>query len=570
MAEAGPRAVGGYAAFISYSHKDAAVGRWLHRKLEGYRLPRRLVGTEGEDGKVPSRLTPIFRDRDELPAAGDLSGKVRAALAVTRDLIVICSPHSAASPWVAREIATFRELHPDRPIFTAIVEGEPDQCFPAALRAGGVEPLAADLRREGDGRRLGLLKLVAGLTGVGLDQLVQRDAQRRIRRVTYVTAAAVAAMLVMALLTAFALNARAEAQRQRAEAEGLVQFMLTDLRDRLRGVGRLDVLTAVNQRALAYYRSQDLDNLPAESLERRARILQAMGEDDAKRGDLDRALAQYREAGRTTVALMAADPDNPERIYSHMQSEYGVANVAEQRGDFETAMAAYRRYRVAAEKMYRLAPTNPRYVGERAYADSNIGIALLKGLKRPAEARAAFERSLRGFQATAAIEPGRADWRVEAADAHAWIADCYFEEKRYSEARAIRLRETALKQALLRSDPNNLTYKYALVVTARSLARIDIELGERARAEKSLDDAGSSLDFLLRRDPQNVIWRDQAARLEADRAELYLDTGRGREAEAALARARSLLRGGNGRLTAAQSKIMARIDESARRLRPHP
>jgi tetratricopeptide (TPR) repeat protein len=568
MAEAGPGAAGGYVAFISYSHKDAAIGRWLHRKPEAYRLPRRLIGTEGEDGEVPARLTPIFRDRDELPAAGDLSGRVRAALAVTRSLIVICSPHSAASPWVAREIATFRELHPDRPIFAAIVEGEPDQCFPAALQAGGLEPLAADLRKQGDGRRLGLLKLVAGLTGVGLDQLVQRDAQRRIRRVTYVTAAAVAAMLVMALLTAFALNARAEAQRQRAEAEGLVQFMLTDLRDRLRGVGRLDVLTTVNQRALAYYRSRDLDNLPAESLERRARILQAMGEDDAKRGDLDRALAQYREAGRTTAALMAADPDNPERIYSHMQSEYGVANVAEQRGDFDTAMAAYRRYRVAAEKMYRLAPTNPRYVGERAYADSNIGIALLKGLKRPAAARAAFERSLRGFQATAAIEPERANWRVEAADAHAWIADCYFEEKRYSEARAIRVRETALKEALLRSDPNNLTYKYALVITARSLARIDIELGERARAERSLDDAGSSLDFLLRRDPQNVMWRDQAARLEADRAELYLDTGRGGDAEAALARARSLLRGGNGPLTAAQRKIMSRIDESARRLRP--
>lgn len=568
MAEAEPGVAGGYVAFISYSHKDAAIGRWLHRKLEGYRLPRRLVGTEGEDGKVPARLTPIFRDRDELPAAGDLSARVRSALAVTRDLIVICSPHSAASPWVAREIATFRELHPDRPIFTAIVEGEPDQCFPAALRADGVEPLAADLRKEGDGRRLGLLKLVAGLSGVGLDQLVQRDAQRRIRRVTWVTAAAVAAMLVMALLTAFALNARAEAQRQRTEAEGLVQFMLTDLRDRLRGVGRLDVLTSVNERALAYYRSQDLDNLPAESLERRARILQAMGEDDAKRGDLDRALAQYREAGRTTAALMAAEPDNPERIYSHMQSEYGVANVAEQRGDFDTAMAAYRRYRVAAEKMYRLAPTNPRYVGERAFADSNIGIALLKGMKRPAEARAAFERSLRGFQATAAIEPERTDWRVEAADALAWIADCYFEEKRYSEARAIRLRETAQKQALLRADPNNLTYKYALVTTARSLARIDIELGERARAERSLDEAGSTLDFLLRRDPQNVMWRDQAARLEADRAELYLDTGRGGDAAAALARARALLSGGNGELTAAQSRIMSRIDETARRLRP--
>ena len=61
-------------------------------------------------------------------------------------------------------------------------------------------------RRESDGERLGLLKLVAGLTGVGLDTLVQRDAQRRIRRVTAVTLAALFAAIVMGLLTLVAMN----------------------------------------------------------------------------------------------------------------------------------------------------------------------------------------------------------------------------------------------------------------------------------------------------------------------------------------------------------------------------
>ncbi|MFM7784431.1 MAG: hypothetical protein ACKPE6_07305, partial [Gammaproteobacteria bacterium] len=47
-----------YKAFISYSHRDTAAVRWLHRKLEGYRVPKALRGTG-----VPERLTPIFRDR---------------------------------------------------------------------------------------------------------------------------------------------------------------------------------------------------------------------------------------------------------------------------------------------------------------------------------------------------------------------------------------------------------------------------------------------------------------------------------------------------------------------------
>ncbi|MEI9851855.1 MAG: TIR domain-containing protein [Sphingomonas sp.] len=132
---------------------------------------------------------------------------MRAALAASDSLIVLCSPHAAASPWVAREIEAFRELNPGRPVLAAIVDGEPADCFPSALSSAGAEPLAADLRRSGDGQRLGFLKLVAGLTGVGLDALVQRDAARQIRRVTAVTLVAIAATLVMAVLTVVALSA---------------------------------------------------------------------------------------------------------------------------------------------------------------------------------------------------------------------------------------------------------------------------------------------------------------------------------------------------------------------------
>jgi tetratricopeptide (TPR) repeat protein len=559
---------GRYAAFLSYSHKDAAAARWLHRRLETYRIPRRLVGTAGEHGPVPARLTPIFRDREELPAAGDLSERVRAALAQSRHLIVICSPNSAASPWVAKEIDTFHALHPGRPVYAAIVEGEPSQCFPRGLASEGIEPLAADLRKGHDGRRLGFLKLVAGLSGVGLDALVQRDAARRVRRVMAVTAAALLAVLAMAVMTTLALNARAEAQRQRAGAEGLVEFMLTDLRDRLEGATSLKVLTAVNQRALAYYQHQDLRDLPPESLERRARILHMMGEDDEKRGDLDRALAQFQEASRTTAALVAAEPDNPERIFAQAQTEYWVGNVAEQRGDFANASAAYQRYRLAAERMYRLAPKNPKYVGELAYANSNIGIIRLKSLKQPRPARSAFERSLKLFREAAVLEPANPKWLSEAADAQAWIADCYFQQGQFDAARSVRLQEKALKETILASDPGNLGYEYALVITGRSLASIDIKLGEYARALKSLEHARSRLDFLRRQDGQNVVWRDQAARIEADFVELYLETRRDREARLAIARARSLLPSGRLPLTAAQKKILSRISKSAERLRP--
>ena len=264
-----------YWAFISYSHEDAAFGRWLHRRLENYSLPRRLVGRTTRQGAVPRKLVPIFRDREEFPAATDLSAEVHAALARSRSLIVVCSPHAAASHWVSREVEQFRVLHPGQPILAAVRDGDPAQSFPATLLGIGpagerIEPLAADFRPRRDGTQLGVLKLVAGMAGLGLDELVQRDAQRNRHRVMAVTAGALTAALIMGMLSVAALNARGEAEHQRAEAERLVEFMLTDLRHRLKGVGRLDVMAAVNESALQYYKDENLASLPADSLERRA------------------------------------------------------------------------------------------------------------------------------------------------------------------------------------------------------------------------------------------------------------------------------------------------------------
>lgn len=515
MAEAGPGEAGGYVAFISYSHRDVKVGRWLHRKLEGYRLPKRLAGTQGEDGEVPERLTPIFRDRDELPAAGDLSERVRAALAVSRNLIVLCSPHSAASPWVAKEIATFRELHPNRPIFTAIVEGEPDRCFSPALLEGGVEPLAADLRKKGDGRRLGLLKLVAGLAGVGLDALVQRDASRRVRRVTYVTAAAVAAMLAMALLTAFALNARAEAQRQRAEAEGLVEFMLTDLRRELKGVGSLKVLTAANQRALHYYQGQDLAGLSAESLERRARILHAIGEDDMSQDKLDRALSRFQEAAATTGRLLVEKPRDPERIYAHAQSEFWIGHVDYRRNNLARARSAFERYKKLAEALIASEPASPRGRIELAYAEGNICTVALEQAREPNFAIQTCAAAL-AYMKQATAHSRDPEMISAVANRYAWLADAYRAAGDETHAWLLRVQQETLLKDLLARDQDSFRFREAWLTNQFSMAELEAARGQRKKAMERLQRSLTMVEDMTRTDPSNFNWQSRKERIEAD------------------------------------------------------
>src|SRR5919107_335851 len=99
------------------------------------------------------------------------------------------------------------------------------------------------------------------MLGVGLDELVQRETLRRQRRLAIVAAASLAGMAVTSTLAVVAFDARDDARDQRREAEGLVGFMLGDLKDKLEPIGRLDALDAVGSRALTYFEKQDKSEL---------------------------------------------------------------------------------------------------------------------------------------------------------------------------------------------------------------------------------------------------------------------------------------------------------------------
>ncbi|MBW8759648.1 MAG: serine/threonine protein kinase, partial [Burkholderiales bacterium] len=91
-----------------------------------------------------------------------------------------------------------------------------------------------------------------------------------------------------------------EAQAQRVQAEGLIEYMIGDLRKKLQPVGRLDVLDGVGLKALDYYAGQDLNRLDADSLGRRARALHMIGDLAQQRGKFEEAVRDFQQAADTT------------------------------------------------------------------------------------------------------------------------------------------------------------------------------------------------------------------------------------------------------------------------------
>lgn len=226
-----------YRAFVSYASADRIIATRIQQAIERYRIPRGLRGADRGHGPVPTRLTPLFRDRSDAEAGGSLTDALSTALERSDALIVLCSPAAARSEWVGTEILRFKALGRSHRIFPVILTGSPERfdarlspegAFPAALfqrvdEAGTLldvtdpEPLAADIRLTGDGFDLARLKVVAGLTGIPLTELTQRqfEAERRERLIVRAVAGVMTVLAAVAAVAAVLAYYAADAARTR-------------------------------------------------------------------------------------------------------------------------------------------------------------------------------------------------------------------------------------------------------------------------------------------------------------------------------------------------------------------
>lgn len=187
-------------AFISYNHRDVKVAKWLHRKLESYKLPTE-IHNEFEDSRY---LRPVFRDQEDLNT-GVLSDELKKHLESSKYLIVICSPESAQSEWVNNEVRTFIKWGRLEYIIPFIIDGTPNsgderECFPMSLREYvkdhpdrellGISFVEAE-------REKAFIRVISRMIGVSFDELWKRhERERRRKMLTYSLGTAVAILLL--------------------------------------------------------------------------------------------------------------------------------------------------------------------------------------------------------------------------------------------------------------------------------------------------------------------------------------------------------------------------------------
>ncbi len=483
-----------YRAFLSYSHKDSQLAKKLHRALENYRPPKSVTA------KTKRSLGPIFRDEDELEAASNLSDRIKTALAQSEYLIILASPDAKASKWVNDEIRFFRDMKGDANILCALIHSDPNTSFPEALLETGHEPLAADLTSKNF--RLGVTQLAAPMLDVSLDDLIQRDLRKMRRRVTAITVSACLAMIVMGSLTWAAISARQEAEQRRQIAEEQIEFMITDLKDDLKTVGRLDALESVAQRAYDYYEAYPLSTHDDDALGRRARVFHMLGSVQELEGNLQEANKYFERAYDATEALLKKSPNNPERIFEQSQSAFYIGSRFFRIANYDQAEEYFLAYRDYIDQLASVEGETPRVQKERIYTLSNLSSVYLK--------TGEFKRLSKNLENEISVKKSYLDQSPNDISRRSKLAKSYrdyaslkvqqgdIENAIYNLNNAISILETEIKSSI------NFTIEQEKLITIHSLATTQFFAGNIKGAKESLIKAKKKSNELISIEPENI------------------------------------------------------------------
>ena len=372
-----------FVAFISYSHRDTQWAAWIQKAVERYRLPNALAKETGLD----KRIGKVFRDREELATGQNLGDHLLEALDNSDNLIVICSPNAVNSQWVGQEIEYFKKIGRGDRIFCLLVEGGAEalpQPLLTDVEGNPLEPLAADPRDSGDGKRLAKLKLISGILGVKLDQLTRREQARQNQlRAIYTSITGLFVLMGAAAFVSYQQQQLAK-EREAFERENAMTNAanMVEFAESIANQIDMESRAKVNDQLIEYLERSGTDNLDIETTKYLAQAYQQLGIAKLQQGTDERAVVDLAAADQAVSSfgrsaelyefILNKDPQNPDARFDMAIADFWKGNIRLRRGELELAKVPLRLYARQMNELYDKYPNNPDYVIERVFAQQSL------------------------------------------------------------------------------------------------------------------------------------------------------------------------------------------------------
>ena len=315
------------------------------------------------------------------------------------------------------------------------------------------------------------------------------------------------------------------AEARRAQAENLIDFMLTDLRERLEPLGRLDILDAVGDRAVDYFAAVPPDGFNDDELTSLSRAMYQIGDVRMDQGRLPDAGRAFETSLDLARALADRDPANDQRLFALGQAEFYAGDRYRVEQRYDEALAHFTAYRDISEELLRRQPEDLTYKLEVGYSHTNVG-TILQARGDLTGALVEFTQSLEAKQAVARSEPDNPRRRYDIGQGHNLLGVLLLEMGRIVDAQTHFEEDVAIKTALLGDAPDNATFAYRLVVALDYLADSHHARGDLGVA---LDHYATKRDLLVplvAADPSNLRWARSLSVTETSEAHALTDAHR--------------------------------------------
>ena len=458
---------------------------------------------ETVDGAVIG--TPAYMPPEQANGAVvDERADVYAIGALLAHVLTGVAPYTGVS---AAEVLTAVRTGPPVAVLARVPDAPPElvaivdraMAREKAHRYPSARELAADLRRFQTGQLVGAHRYSAR-------QLFTRWARRH----RAALAVAVSAFIVLAVGGTLAVRnvvaerTRADALRVIAEddretSDGLTEFMLIDMHDKLAAVGKLELLDGAARRAAAYYakRGDQSDAMVAGH----ATALSNIGDVLLQRNDLVGARAQYQAAFAMRSELAARDPD---RTLQHQlaTNELKLADVATRQHDPPRVKQALDAALAIDDRLLGADSTDvtaqfDRAVALRSYAQL-LASSDVDGARHKAADSVAIGEQL------ALRDPKNASWGKELAQGHQMLGKVMHMQNDVAGAVAQEEAALAIAKRVADLEDSNQELLDGLAYAHAELAQELQFAGDPARAVAEFRAAQAIYEQLLARDPTNV------------------------------------------------------------------
>jgi class 3 adenylate cyclase/tetratricopeptide (TPR) repeat protein len=346
-------------------------------------------------------------------------------------------------------------------------------------------------------------------------QTILRERERAAYRRGILRTAALA-LVVVGLVSGLAIYAfvqRHEAQESgkkanaaRDQADGLINFMLYDLRDKLRPIGRLDILNDVAKKAKEY-----LDSLPKELAiasrqEQQAVMLINLGDVQIAQSRLLEALNAYQQS--LTILKRLADQDKSNLSWQRdLSTGYGkVGNVLLAQGKLQEALNAYQQDLALSKRLAEQDKSNSSWQRELSVSYEEVGNALVAQGKLQ-EALDAYRQSLTLLRTLASQDKSNAGRQRDLSVGYEKVGDILLAQGKLQETLDAYRQSLTIRQTLTDQDKSNSGWQWDLSVSYEKVGDVLVAQGKLQEALEAYRQYLAIAKVLAEQDKTNSGWQ---------------------------------------------------------------